>query len=287
MSKKSKSSSIEIPEFKKPTPPSFETPWGTSWFKDNTYGFTETPEALADRQQIEALRRSILSGLGVTAPEREASLNQWQDTFMKEALRTSMPRLEQTLFERGLGGSRFYQGAITDLLGKLATQSVLNRENLARQDELLKLNQLAGLYPWEQVNKELINTLTGRTADVGLKEETLAQDRWKTTLPYLARVTGRKTSPWGTIGSLLGAAAGAALAAPTGGMSIPMGAALGSSLGGAVGGYAGGSPSQLDLSWLAMMPLQTQQYANIAGMGRVPIAPADYYKSAAATSFLS
>ncbi len=250
MGKKS-SGSVEIPSFTKPTPPSYNVPgWGTTSFKDNTYGFTEDPQAQTDRLQLESMRRAILTGLGITSPQREASLNQWQDTFSKEALRTTMPQLEQTLFARGMGGSKFYQDAVTDLLSKVASQSVLGREDLANRDEMLKLSQLAQVGNLDQQTKQNILDLINQSAQTGLTEEGLAQQRYTNTLPYLSQYNASPTSPWGSVGSLAGAGLGALLAGPTLGMSVPMGMSLGSSLGGAAVEAFGGSPSQLDLSWL-------------------------------------
>ena len=271
---KSKGSSIELPA--PPSAQQFSLPgFGTTNFANNIWGFSEDPTQQAYRQQLETMRASILKGLGITAPEREASLNQWQDIFTKEALRTSMPQLEQTLFSRGMGGSKLYQDAITDLLSKVATQGVLNREQLSQADEALKLNQLASILGAGQTNLSNMSGMLGGAVD----QTNQVWNQWYQMLPYLAKVKAGSSSPWGTIGSLAGAGLGALFALPTGGMSVPMGAALGSSLGGGVGGMIGGSPSQLDLSWLAMLG-GSPQTANVAGLGRVPIAPANYYKSA-------
>jgi len=264
---KSKGSSIELPA--PPSAQQFSLPgFGTTNFANNIWGFSEDPTQQAYRQQLETMRASILKGLGITAPEREASLNQWQDIFTKEALRTSMPQLEQTLFSRGMGGSKLYQDAITDLLSKVATQGVLNREQLSQADEALKLNQLASILGAGQTNLSNMSDLMGGAVD----QTNQIWNQWYQMLPYLAKVKAGSSSPWGTIGSLLGTAAGFALGGP-------VGAGIGSSLGGGVGGMIGGSPSQLDLSWLAMLG-GSPQTANVAGLGRVPIAPANYYKSA-------
>ena len=219
---KAKGPSIELPPA--PKAQQFGLPGlGTTSYADNVWGFAEAPEQQLYRTQLETMRNSILKGLGITAPEREASLNQWQDIFTKEALRTSMPQLEQTLFGRGLGGSRFYQDAVTDLLSKIATQGVMGREQLSQSDEALKLNQLASILGAGQTNLGNMSSLMGGA--VGQTNE--AWNQWYQMLPYTAKINAPKESPWGTIGTLGGAGLGFLL-------------------------------------------------------GRVPIAPADYYKSAVA-----
>lgn len=269
---KSKSASVEIPSFQRPLPPTYNMPGlGRTSFSfgqgggADIYGFNEDPQAQAERLQIEGLKKSILVGLGVTAPEREVSLNQWQDIFTKEAMRTSMPQLEQTLFQRGLGGSRFYQDSVNDLLSKIATQSVLGREGLRQADEATKLQQLSGVSGLGQQGYQNIYNLLGLSTQTGLSEEQAAQQRYLATLPFLSKVNAPQASPWGTIGTLAGAGLGFALGGP-------VGAGIGSSLGGGVGGMIGGSPSQIDLSSLAMLqgmgaPLTSAPYTGLGSSG--------------------
>jgi hypothetical protein len=175
-------------------------------------------------------------------------------------LRTSQPQLEQSLFARGLGGSRYYQDALTDLLSKVATQGVLNREQLSQSDESMKLNQLASILGAGQTNYGNMSNLMGASAD----QTNQTYQNWMNMLPYTARVNAPSASPWGTIGSLLGTGAGAYLGGT-------QGAGIGSALGGSIGGMAGGSPSQLDLSWLAglNMPKAANTYGDLYS-SRIP-----------------
>lgn len=217
--------SWEIPNRSQTGVIGFENPLAKSYWNQGSgqggyYGFNFTPEGQDYYNQLTTMRNSILSGLGYTAPSREASLNEWQDTFTKEALRTSMPQLEQTLFARGMGGSKLYQDSVTDLLNKVATQSVLNREQLASNDEYLKLAQLASINPevWNMIDQG--NQLTSATA--GLTEQQYAN-----MLPYMANYN-QKSGTWDLLGGGLGALAGLALGGPTG-------AAAGYSIGSGVG----------------------------------------------------
>jgi hypothetical protein len=250
---------------------------GATTYNNRILGFTEDPAYTAYRNQLNSLRNSILSGLGVTSPQREASLNQWADTYTKEALRTSMPQLEQTLFARGLGGSRFYGDQVTDLLSKTAAQATLNREELANRDEQLKLRQLESITGLSQTEIKNLMDILGTTASNKDMEEKLYQSYYFNTLPYLAKYnTGsNKGGMWGSLGA---SALALGLAPFTGGASLaylPMAAGAGGTIGNLFD--PSGQNSALNLNWLSMLPSSTPQYANIAGMGRVPIAPANYY----------
>jgi len=227
-----KKTSINVPTFEKPPVPSFSIPgYGTASYANNTYGFSPDAGQEDYMNQLKALRGSILSGLALTSPERVASLNEWQDTFQKEALRSTMPQLEQTLFARGLGGSEFYKGAVNDLLSKVATQSVLSREDLARQDQLLKLEQLASISGLNQQEFANIAGLLGLSQGAGYQDANLAQNRYLATLPYTTTVTNSNN---GLAGALQGALQGAQYGSAAG----PWGALLGAGAGGLTG-YAG------------------------------------------------
>jgi hypothetical protein len=233
---KDKGSSVEIP-----SPPSYANSvmnysipgLGNTSYANNTWGFNLTPEAQAEQQQIQSLKNSILAGLGITSSQREQSLNQWQDTFVKEALRTSQPQLEQSLFARGLGGSRYYSDALTDLLTKVNTQGVLNRESLSNQDQQLMLQQLAGVGNLGQQNYSNMYNLLGQSTGQSNQQYQNAINLYQTMLPYLAKVN--QSSNLGGLGSLLGTGLGALFALPTGGMSVLGGSMLGGSLGGGLG----------------------------------------------------
>jgi len=296
---KSKSPSIEIPQYNQPAAQQYSMPgFGTTNYTNNTWGITEDPTQTAYRNQLETMRASVLKGLGITAPEREASLNQWQDTFTKEALRTSMPQLEQTMFARGMGGSKLYGDSVTDLLSKIGTQGVLNREQLSQSDEQLKLSQLASILGAGQSNLSNMSSLMGQATGQTNTNNQQAWNQYQALLPYLAKVNTPGQSGWG--GALSGGMSGASAGSAFGPIGTIIGALIGGGTGyasSASGGtstpamlYGGGSTSGgggtsgfggIDLSTLAsLFGGQGGQYANIAGMGQVPIAPTEYYKSA-------
>lgn len=278
-----KSGSWDIPTYSKSGVIGFSNPYGSStWTQgksganSGTFGFDFNDSTQSYYNQLEAMRNSILSGLGYTAPSREASLNQWQDTFSKEALRTSQPQLEQSLFARGLGGSKYYSDSLTDLLSKVNTQAVLNRENLANTDEQLKLSQYSAVNSGLQDLINQANTLSGQSYGA-------TENQWNTLLPYLAEYNQDKSTDWGSIGGLIGAGLGT-LVAP--GVGTGLGYSLGSNVGGLASGQSSSS-SGLDLSSLAsLFSGLGGNYANIAGMGKVNVAPANYYKSAASSRWL-
>ncbi len=284
MSKGSKGS-WDLPSYSKSGVINFANPYGTTrWTQGGegsgtnagTWDFAFNPSGQKYYDDLTTMRNSIMSGLGFTSPAREASLNEWQDTFARESARTSMPQLEQTLFSRGMGGSRLYQGAVTDLLSKIATQSVLNRENLAMQDENLKLSQLAAINP-------MITDLLNRSDSYVNSAYGATEKQYENLFPYLANYNQKKGNldTWGQIAGL----ALAVGAAPfTGGASLALAPTM-MGAGGSIGGMFNQGPSSgMDLSSLGMlasgMPTSWfggQQYANVGGMGKVPVAPQNYY----------
>lgn len=194
---------------------------GTTGVNSGTFGFEFNPETQDYYNQLTAMRNAILSGLGYTSDAREASLNKWQDTFTKEALRTTQPQLEQSLFARGLGGSRYYSDSLTDLLTKVATQGVLNRENLALQDENLKLQQLAS------INPEVAN-LINQANSLSQNSYAATENQYQNLFPYLATWNKGKSGTMDILGGALGATAGLIMGGPAGAVT---GYQLGSSLG--------------------------------------------------------
>lgn len=257
---KGKKGSWDIPTREKTGVLNFANPYAASYYKGNgqgkkggTYGFNFTSEGKDYFNKLSSIRDAIMSELGYTSPSREASLNRWQKTFSDEALRTSMPQLEQTLFSRGLGGSEFYKGAVTDLLNKIAVQSVLNREDLANRDEILKLNQLNTINPevWKMLN------MGGDLAKSGAN---LTEEQYERMLPYMATYQKPKKGTWDLVGGGAGAAIALGLAPFTGGASLaylPMAASLGQSVGGMFNEQQG---SGLDLGSMANLALKAMNY---------------------------
>jgi hypothetical protein len=278
--------SWDLPTYSKSGVLNFSNPYGTSYFSQGTggansgtFGVNLTPSTQEYSDQLSAMRNSILSGLGYTAPSREASLNQWQDTFSKEALRTAQPQLEQSLFARGLGGSKYYSDSLTDLLSKVNTQAVLNRENLANTDEQLKLSQLSSVNSGMSDLINQINSLSGSAYGA-------TSNQWNTLLPYLAEYN-QEPGTYDLLGQGIGGLGALALAPFTGGASLAaLPAAM--SAGGSIGSmFNEGGNSGIDLSSLAsLFTGGLGNYANIAGMGKVKVAPANYYNSAAASRWL-
>lgn len=225
--------SWELPTYTQPIPSNFSNPYGTSSFTNNTYSTTLSPETQDYYNQLSAMQKAIYSGLGYTSPAREASLNRWEDTFNKEALRTAQPQLEQSLFERGLGGSKYYQGALTDLLSKVATQGTLNREQLSNNDQQMQLQYLASINPQISNILNQANSLMSASANQGNIQNQNAWNQYTSMLPYNA--TYNAGNDYSGLSSLLGTGLGALFALPTGGMSPLMGAMLGNMIGSGVG----------------------------------------------------
>ena len=183
--------SVDIPQYQAP---GFNMPgFGGSSFQDGAFQFNEDPTQQQDREQVEAMRRSVLTGLGITSPQREASRKRFEETFFKESQRLTQPKLEQSLFERGLGGSKFYQDSVTDLLSKIGTQSVLQGENLQRQDEQGKLNRLATLQGMSNDDRNRMSQMMGFSVagQPGLTGPTIAKPGEESTgMSLLKLLTG-------------------------------------------------------------------------------------------------
>lgn len=179
MSKSSKSPSISIPEFKKPTPPSFDLYGQKAEFGNNTYSISENPQQLLDRQAAEQVRRDLISSLGL---QGNPASDPFAKLYMQESLRIAQPQLENALIQRGLGGSTVYQNAITDLINKASTDAQLN----ANQRTLANLAGVGGNYLEPLYARGM--QLLGASANTGLQEEQLAQQRYLATLPYMSTV---------------------------------------------------------------------------------------------------
>jgi len=219
-----KQGSWDIPKYTA-NPASYSNPYGTSYFRNNTYG-TDLSSGTQDYyNQLDAMRKAIYSGLGYTSPAREASLNQWQQTFEKEALRNTQPQLEQSLFARGLGGSKYYSDSLTDLLSKTATQGVLNREQLSQNDQNMQLQYLASINPEIANILSQSNALTSGTSN----QEQQGWNRYQQMLPYNTMYNDPGNS------GLAGAGKGVVSGATAGSSFGPLGALIGAILGGGTG----------------------------------------------------
>lgn len=227
------STSVEVPKFNQPARTNFATPFGQVVFNPgtNTFEFQENAGQAQQRSDTEAIRATILKGLGITSPQREQSRKEFQDTFFKESKRLALPQLENTLFERGLGGETpFFRESVNDLLSKLAVQSILQKEGLALQDEQLKLSQLGGVQNVLGQNQGNILNLLALASGFNTNQDQLATSRFQSTLPFETKVKKKSGFP---VGTLVGLGVGGL----TGGFALPaLGALGGAKLGAGIGG---------------------------------------------------
>ena len=226
MGKGGSSGKVNIPAYQEPTPYSFNTPYGNAVFSNGAYNFTDTADATNQRNEMTALRNAIMRTIGVTGAEREKSLDTWKNTYFNEAKRLALPSAEQQLFDRGLGGSRFYQDQTNDLLQKLATQSVLEAENLRNQDEQTKMANLQGIEGIIGNDRANILSLLGLAQNDASQRNSLATNRWQSALPYATTYEEGKKGNGSTWGQIIGAGLGAMVGNPV------MGAQIGGMLGG-------------------------------------------------------
>lgn len=166
------------------------------------------------------MRRELIGSLGLSGSANDP----YAKTLLDENLRLSQPRLENSLIQRGLGGSSVYQGALTDLISKATTDSILNSQNQ-------KLNTLAGLQssylgPYEQMGQNLLQL----AAQSGMTQDQLAQALYQMQLPYTAQVNYPKNNGFGgaiqggITGFMTGGPVGAVVGAGTGYLGSQQGA---------------------------------------------------------------
>ena len=221
MSLSSKKPTITVPQYSPPPKPSYSAFGLTASPQGTGYGLAEDPTVLADRQAAESIRRELIGSLGLSGSESDP----YAQKTLQESLRLAQPQLENSLIQRGLGGSSVYQGAITDLLSKATMEAILNSQN----QKLNTLGTLQSSYfgPQQQLGQALLQ-LAGQT---GLSQEQLAMELYKATLPYKTTVDYPKQS--GLAGLISGGIQGAQSGAAFG----PWGALAGGVAGGATGYY--------------------------------------------------
>lgn len=209
MSLSSKKPTISIPEYQKPKPPQFSAYGQSTEAFGNGFRIIEDPTALADRQAAERVRRDLIGSLGLSGSESDP----YAQKLVQENLRIAQPRLENSLIQRGLGGSSVYQGALTDLLSKTTMEAVLNSQN--QKLNTLGMLQSSYLGPYEQLGQNLLQL----AASTGLSQEQLAQAMYLATLPYNAQVNYPKQSGIGGLisGGIQGFASGGPVGAIVGG----------------------------------------------------------------------
>jgi len=193
MSLKQKKPTISIPEFKKPTPPSFSAFGLTSGYNGNSYGLTEDAQALADRTQAESIRRELVSALGLKSGSMS---DPYANLLADESLRIAQPRLENALIGRGLGGSSVYRGALSDLISRASTEAALASNEMKLRN--LEALQSGYLLPYYQMGQNLL----GLSANAGQADAAQAAAMYQALLPYTAKVNTPKES--GLMGALTG-----------------------------------------------------------------------------------
>lgn len=228
MSLSSKKPTISIPQFQKPSAPSFSAYGQTATSDGGTgYKLIEDPTQLADRQAAEQVRRDLINSLGLSGSGDDPFAKKYLD----ESLRIAQPTLENALIQRGLGGSSVYQGALTDLISKATSEAILNSQN----QKLATLSGLQSSYiaPYEQLGQNLLQL----AASTGLSEEQIAASLYGQTLPYTAQINYPKQSGLAGLisGGIQGAMSGSALG--------PLGMIAGGLAGGAVGNYSSAAPA--------------------------------------------
>lgn len=213
---KSKSPSISIPEYQKPSPAVYDAFGLRTDPSGNGYNLTMSGQQAADYSTAQKIRAELLEGLGLSGPSGGAK--QFGDLITRESLRTAQPTLENALIQRGLGGSSIYKEALTDLISKASTQGTLASGDYLRAN----LNSLAGDYfnPIYSLGQNLLQLAGNKSA----QDQQLAQSLYQMQLPYLAQVmtpgdsglggaingaiTGLMMSGGNPIGAIVGGGAG-------------------------------------------------------------------------------
>ncbi len=224
---KSTPPSTQIPQYNAPANTNFNTPFGNATYNssNNSYNFTENGGDAAFRLELEALRGAILKTIGVTSADREASRQNFTDAYFKEATRLAVPKLENTLFDRGLGGSKLYGQSLIDLNSQLSNDAVMAGEQLRMNDESTKLNNFNAVSGALSNQNQLPLSLLSLASNYNTNQQQLAQNQYAQTLPYQSIVKPGKNSNAGTyIGAGVGGLVGM-LGGPVGALQ---GAAIGS-----------------------------------------------------------
>lgn len=178
MSFKAKQPTVTVPEFQRPTPPSFSAFGLNAGPENGGFSLTEDPLQIADRQAAEQVRRDLINSLGLAGTGQDP----YAQLLSDEALRYAQPKLENSLIQRGLGGSSVYGDAISNLISRAGIEGVLG-SNQARLQNLQGL-QSSYFGPYMNLGQNLLNL----SASTGLKQEQLAQQLYQNLLPYITQV---------------------------------------------------------------------------------------------------
>lgn len=262
MGKAGKSPSWSIPEYQDPTYKTFANNGGSTSYADNKFSYTPNAANQDFQTQLDATRAAILKHMGGTDQAANDSLNNWQKTYFDEANRLTQPQLENSLFDRGLGGSNFYAGSLNDLLTKNSNQAILNKYQLQNQDFNQNQTAFTNVNNAEQGLTTDANNLLTMSANYANNQDARNMDLYKTTLPYKATFTqGQQGQGFGgLIGAGVGAIGGAFVGNPI------MGAQLGSQIGGGIDASQGNGSYG---SQVYQPTLQALSFANLPGSAGV------------------
>lgn len=176
---KQKSPEVSVPSYNKPDAPSFSLNGMRGAYDKgtNTYSVSD-PDELATMTAVKGLRGDLLKSLGLGGtPESDPYTKQ----YMSEILRLSQPQTENALIGRGLGGSTVYKDALTDLITKAATQSILGGQQY-------KTNNYNMLDSYLNNQNTMGMNLLNLTRNSDYQNQQLAQQQYQAMLPLLSKV---------------------------------------------------------------------------------------------------
>lgn len=246
----SKSPSVSIPQYNAPTPLNFNTPYGSVNYGNGGYTYNQSPGMQDQTNNINSMQQGLMGMMNQNPQQQLASQNAWQQAFMQQATQNTLPSLQNTLFNQGLGGSSIYGSSMANLLSNLGSQSVLNSQNM----NLANQNSLQGLYSQLQgtqnANMGYAGNLMQMAGNYNLNQNQQAQQLYGTQLPYQASVNMPQQNQWlQPLMTAGGAGVGAMMGNPM------MGAQVGSGIGGAISGNY--NPAYSGIA--SMLPSQMSQ----------------------------
>ena len=124
MSKTGNKNAFELPKYNIPTYDNYSLLGATASKNGDAFNVSYSDQSTIDT--INRLRSELLSSMGLNSGGADDPYTQ---ELMKESLRLSQPKLENSLIGRGLGGSTIYKDSITDLLSKAGTNAILSGQN--------------------------------------------------------------------------------------------------------------------------------------------------------------
>lgn len=124
-------------------PQGFYAPYGQISYGDDGYKTTldNTYYNPSTVNQYQDLRSRLLTDI-MSGATNDRALDEYGQAFTDKSLEYSLPKLQASLYGRGMAGSRVSADALADLVNKASTDAVLNRAQLKSLDDNLKLAQL-------------------------------------------------------------------------------------------------------------------------------------------------